>query len=89
METIQHWLDGKIDFAGQRLADRLMQESLVAAAVISFILGYFLQNLQLCMLTSLASTLVIALVTVPAWPLYTKHHVEWLPARTQDSDSKK
>lgn len=51
------------DFQGQRLADRLMQEGLVLAASIAFLLGYFTQNMQLCMLTFAASTLLVALVS--------------------------
>ncbi len=41
-----------------------MQESLVAGALISFLLGYFTQSMQLCMLTFGASTLLVALVSV-------------------------
>ncbi|KAJ9478094.1 Signal peptidase complex subunit SPC1 [Pseudozyma hubeiensis] len=82
MESIQKIIDGRIDFQGQRLTDRIMQEGLVLGAVVAFLLGYFTQNMQLCMLTFAFSTLVVALVTVPPWPMYKKHHVEWLPAST-------
>lgn len=54
------------DFQAQRLADRIMQESLILAAVVAFLLGYFTQNMQLCMLTFGVSTLVVALVSVPS-----------------------
>ncbi|EST07778.1 Microsomal signal peptidase 12kDa subunit [Kalmanozyma brasiliensis GHG001] len=80
MEAIQKFVDGRIDFQAQRLADRIMQEGLVAAAAIAFLLGYFTQNMQLCMITFGLCTLAVALVTVPAWPFYKRYHVEWLPA---------
>lgn len=57
-----------------------MQEGLVAGAFIAFVLGWWTQNMQLCMLTFLASVLLVAIVTVPAWGFYKKHEVEWLPA---------
>ena len=41
-----------------------MQEGLVFAAVVAFVLGYFGQNLQLCMLTFAVSTLLVALVSL-------------------------
>lgn len=40
-----------------------MQEGLVLGAVVAFLLGYFTQNMQLCMLTFAFSTLVVALVS--------------------------
>ena len=52
------------DFVGQRLSDRLMQEGLVAAATVAFLLGYFTQNMQLCMVTFGVCTLLVALVSV-------------------------
>ncbi|SPO22026.1 related to SPC1 - signal peptidase 10.8 kDa subunit [Ustilago trichophora] len=80
METIQRWVDGKIDFQSQRLADRIMQEGLVAGASVAFLLGYLTQNMQLCMVTFGFATLLVALVTVPPWPkLFNRYHVEWLP----------
>ncbi|CDS82266.1 related to SPC1-signal peptidase 10.8 kDa subunit [Sporisorium scitamineum] len=89
MEAIQKVIDGRIDFHAQRLADRIMQEGLVFSATLSFLLGYLTQNMQLCMITFGACTLLVALVTVPAWPFYKKYHVEWLPPSsfTQDSQS--
>ncbi|CBQ72051.1 related to SPC1-signal peptidase 10.8 kDa subunit [Sporisorium reilianum SRZ2] len=90
MDAIQKFIDGRIDFHGQRLSDRIMQEGLVLAATLAFLLGYVAQNMQLCMLTFGAGTLVVALATVPAWPLYKKHHVEWLPpsSSADSSDAK-
>ncbi|SPO23340.1 related to SPC1 - signal peptidase 10.8 kDa subunit [Ustilago trichophora] len=63
METIQRWIDGKIDFQSQRLADRIMQEGLVAGATVAFLLGYFTQNMQLCMVIFGFATLLVALVS--------------------------
>ncbi|TKY87233.1 hypothetical protein EX895_003910 [Sporisorium graminicola] len=87
MDAIQKFIDGRIDFHGQRLSDRIMQEGLVFSATVAFLLGYFTQNMQLCMLTFGACTVVVALVTVPAWPIYKKYHVEWLPPSSSDSSS--
>ncbi|PWY98435.1 microsomal signal peptidase 12 kDa subunit, partial [Testicularia cyperi] len=69
----------KQDFQGQRLADRIMQELLVLGAAIAFLVGYFRQDLYLCMLLYGAVFVATALISVPPWPMYNKHHVEWLP----------
>ncbi|KAG8728188.1 hypothetical protein FRC12_021950, partial [Ceratobasidium sp. 428] len=45
---LQSIIDGKIDFEGQKLVEKTAQYTLVAAAVLSFALGYTTQSLQTC-----------------------------------------
>ncbi|KAK0547939.1 hypothetical protein OC861_003475 [Tilletia horrida] len=83
METIQKIIDGKIDFQGQRLADRIAQETIALFAVIGFVAGYFTESLQVT-LAIYAIGFVLALVaSVPPWPMYNKYPTVWLPNRTQ------
>ncbi|KAN0060611.1 hypothetical protein ACQY0O_007269 [Thecaphora frezii] len=84
METIQSLVDGKIDFEGQRLADRIYQEILIMVSVAGFVFGYFLQSMPVCMGAFSAALVVSLLAVVPPWPMLNRYHVQWLPKRTDD-----
>jgi signal peptidase complex subunit 1 len=47
--------------------------------VISFLVGFFLQNITLALKVGLAGTALTFLVVVPPWPFFNKHPVKWLP----------
>ncbi|UZJ51791.1 hypothetical protein CBS101457_001111 [Exobasidium rhododendri] len=79
MDELRTTLEGKIPFQGQRLADRINQESLVLSAVVAWLAGYFTDSLYLCMLIFGASVAVTLVACVPAWSIYKKHPVIWLP----------
>ncbi|CEH13860.1 Signal peptidase subunit [Ceraceosorus bombacis] len=95
-DTVNAWLEnariaaeGKIPFQGQRLADRIMQELLVLAAVISFAAGYLLESLSVLMYIYGISTLLAITLVVPAWPMYKKNPVRWLPNLPSDDALRK
>ncbi|KAF3770309.1 SPC12-domain-containing protein [Cryphonectria parasitica EP155] len=46
---------------------------------ISFLVGYFLQDIKLAVFIALGGTGLTFLVVVPPWPFYKKHPVKWLP----------
>lgn len=47
--------------------------------VISFIVGYFLQDIKLAVFVALGGTALTFLVVVPPWPFFNKNPVKWLP----------
>jgi signal peptidase complex subunit 1 len=47
--------------------------------VISFLVGFFLQNITLALKVGLAGTALTFLVVVPPWTFFNKHPVKWLP----------
>lgn len=49
--------------------------------IISFIVGYFLQDIKLAVFIALGGTALTFLVVVPAWPFFNKNPVGWLPVR--------
>jgi len=81
-------VEGKIDFEGQKKAEYITRVSLIAAAIVSFILGFALQSLQVTFIGFGASTLLLCLVVVPQWPMYNHHPVKFLPAKADVQDAK-
>lgn len=49
------------------------------AQAISFVVGYFLQDIKLAVFIALGGTALTFLIVVPPWPFYNKHPVKWLP----------
>ncbi|KAG0140165.1 hypothetical protein CROQUDRAFT_665564, partial [Cronartium quercuum f. sp. fusiforme G11] len=93
--TIDGWVDalkakleGKIDFEGQRAAEKYNQIILSIGTFIAFVVGYILQSM-VATFSIYAAGLVIALVVVvPPWPCYNKHPVAWLPKLKLKENSK-
>ncbi|KAF8881585.1 microsomal signal peptidase 12 kDa subunit-domain-containing protein [Infundibulicybe gibba] len=74
----QELAEGKIDFAGQQLADQISRVVLIAATIISFIVGFALQSLRATFGIFGASTLLLAFVVIPPWPMFNRNPVKWL-----------
>lgn len=47
--------------------------------MISFLVGYFLQDITLALKVGLAGTALTFLAIVPPWPFFNKNPVKWLP----------
>lgn len=50
--------------------------------LISFIVGYVLQDIKLAVFIALGGTALTFLIVVPAWPFFNKNPVKWLPVRS-------
>ncbi|KAI0127488.1 microsomal signal peptidase 12 kDa subunit-domain-containing protein [Xylariales sp. AK1849] len=79
LDQVRDAVDGQIDFEGQKLAELLATVLLAAAGVISFLVGFFLQDIALALKVGLAGTALTFLVIVPPWPFFNQHPVKWLP----------
>jgi signal peptidase complex subunit 1 len=51
---------------------------LIRFQAISFIVGFFLQDIKLALFIGLGGTALTFLVVVPPWPFFNKHPVKWL-----------
>jgi len=76
---IQEFMEGKIDFAGQKSVESIVKIVLVATTIVSFILGFALQDLRVTFGILTLSTVTLTLVVLPAWPMFNRHPVKWLP----------
>ncbi|KAG8216037.1 microsomal signal peptidase 12 kDa subunit [Butyriboletus roseoflavus] len=88
MSSFRDLLEGKIDFHGQKKADDIVRIALVSGTILSFVLGFALQSLRVSMGAFALSTVALALVVLPPWPVYNQHPVKWQPAQPTTSKSK-
>ncbi|KAJ7689032.1 microsomal signal peptidase 12kDa subunit [Mycena rosella] len=79
MSFLQEFTEGKIDFVGQQQVDQISRIWLIGSTVISFIVGFALQSLQITFGIFGASTVLLALLVVPPWPMFNRHPTKWLP----------
>ncbi|KAF8966119.1 microsomal signal peptidase 12kDa subunit [Flammula alnicola] len=80
---LQEITEGKIDFAGQSLVDLVARVVLAASAVFAFGVGFALQDLRITFGIVGASTLGLALLLLPPWPMFNRHPVKWLPVKSK------
>ncbi|KAJ7472032.1 microsomal signal peptidase 12kDa subunit [Mycena latifolia] len=78
---LQELTEGKIDFVGQQQVDRISRIWLIGTTIISFIIGFALQSLQITFGVFGASTVLLALFAIPPWPMFNRHPTQWLPVR--------
>ncbi|KAG6810692.1 hypothetical protein H0H92_010716 [Tricholoma furcatifolium] len=81
LSYVQELTEGKIDFEGQLLVERISRVVLIGSAVLAFIVGFAMQSLFATMAIFFGATLVLALVVLPPWPMFNAHPVEWLPVK--------
>ncbi|KAJ7187006.1 microsomal signal peptidase [Mycena filopes] len=78
--------EGKIDFVGQLQVEQLSRIWLIGSTIISFILGFALQSMQLTFGVFGISTVLLALVVVPPWPMLNRHPTQWLASPSSKKD---
>jgi signal peptidase complex subunit 1 len=72
-----------MDYAGQRLAERVAQVVMTAFTCAGFAYGYYAGSYR-AMLTVFASGCAAATVaSAPAWGVYRRHPVRWASAPTK------
>lgn len=72
-------LEGKIDFEGQKLTELICQTTVVTGAVLGFFIGFYYQSLSTTLMIFGGGVALAALLTLPAWPFYNRHPIQWLP----------
>lgn len=68
----------KMDWQGQKLAEHLMQLLLVVFAIVAFITGYVLGSFRTMLLTYAGGVVLTSLITIPNWPFFNRHPLQWL-----------
>ncbi|KAI3399885.1 hypothetical protein diail_5396 [Diaporthe ilicicola] len=79
LDQIRDVAEGQIDFEGQKLVETLSTVLLSIVGVISFLVGYILQDIKLAVYVALGGTALTFLAIIPPWPFYNKNPVTWLP----------
>ncbi|RIB02019.1 microsomal signal peptidase 12kDa subunit [Gigaspora rosea] len=73
------WFEWRIDFEGQKLSEIISQVTIVLFAVIGFVYGFLNQDLLATMYIYFGGIIFTSILTLPPWPIYNKHPVQWLP----------
>ncbi|KUI64947.1 putative signal peptidase complex subunit 1 [Cytospora mali] len=79
LDQVRDIAEGQIDFEGQKLAELLSTVLLSVVGAISFLVGYFLQDIKLAVYIALGGTALTFVAIIPPWPFYNKNPVKWLP----------
>lgn len=79
LDQIRDVAEGQIDFEGQKLVETLSTVLLSIVGIISFLVGYFLQDIKLAVYIGLGGTALTFLAIIPPWPFYNQSPVRWLP----------
>ncbi|KAI9147925.1 putative signal peptidase complex subunit [Paramyrothecium foliicola] len=82
LDQIRDIFEGQIDFDGQRRSEVLATILLAVTGLIAFNVGYTLQDIQKAVYVGLGGTLLTFIAVVPAWPIYNRNPVKWLPVAT-------
>ncbi|KAJ4710859.1 Signal peptidase subunit [Melia azedarach] len=67
-----------MDWQGQKLAEHLMQIMLLAFAAVAFVAGYIMGSFQTMILIYAGGVVLTTLITVPDWPFFNRHPLNWL-----------
>ncbi|KAF5746451.1 Microsomal signal peptidase 12 kDa subunit (SPC12) [Tripterygium wilfordii] len=68
----------EMDWQGQKLSEQLMQIILLTFAVLAFVSGYVTLSFQLMILIYAGGVVLTTLITVPNWPFFNRHPLNWL-----------
>ncbi|KAM7269097.1 hypothetical protein ACFE04_024594 [Oxalis oulophora] len=77
-----------MDWQGQKVAELVMQIMLLASAFIALLIGYFLGSFQMMMLIYASGVVLTSLITVPNWPFFNRHPLNWLDPIEADKHPK-
>lgn len=73
-----------MDWVGQKLAEQLMQIMLVAFAMVAFSTGFVMGSFQMMILVYAGAVFLTTLITVPNWPFFNHHPLNWLDLSVAD-----
>lgn len=76
-----------MDWQGQKLAEQLMQYTLLVAALVALAAGYMTASYRLMLLIYVVGAGVTFLLVVPDWPFFNRNPLEWLDPKEADTPS--
>ena len=73
------------DYRGQSVAERSYQIIIVLFGAIGWAYGYHVQDYIVTVFTLIAGCALACLLVLPAWPIYRRHPVKWLPDQEEEA----
>jgi len=80
---------GSIDFVGQKRTFDLQFYAIWIAGVIGFIHGYIEQKFLMTFYWIFGASVLVTLLTLPAWPIWNRDPLDFLPASDKEKAPKK
>merc|ERR1712115_244202 len=87
LDPIRDFVDGQIDFEGQKLSEQLYMALITATGFFAFTLGFMTQNVYTALYIGLGGTALAFLVTVPHWPYFNHRDNGSFPCSAKPSTS--
>ncbi|XP_038692827.1 probable signal peptidase complex subunit 1 [Tripterygium wilfordii] len=77
-----------MDWQGQKLSEQLMQIILLTFAVVALVSGYVTGSFQLMIVIYAGGVVLTTLITVPNWPFFNRHQLNWLDSSEAEKHPK-
>ncbi|XP_038714115.1 probable signal peptidase complex subunit 1 [Tripterygium wilfordii] len=77
-----------MDWQGQKLSEQLMQIILLTFAVVAFVTGFVTGSFQMMILIYAGGVVLTTLITVPNWPFFNRHPLNWLDSSEAEKHPK-
>lgn len=77
MDQLQQFIDATIDFEGQKFTEKLQKEILIIGAILSFVIGFLSQQIELTVYGVIASLVATLLLVIFPLPKYKKNPLTW------------
>ncbi|KAF5741158.1 Microsomal signal peptidase 12 kDa subunit (SPC12) [Tripterygium wilfordii] len=78
----------EMDWQGQKLSEQLMQIILLTFAVVAFVTGFVTGSFQMMILIYAGGVVLTTLITVPNWPFFNRHPLNWLDSSEAEKHPK-
>jgi len=79
-----------MDYAGQKLAERVLQVVIVLFGAIGWLYGYYIEDFFMTVKILCAGFVVATVLTIPPWPcLYRRNPLKWVQSQGTPADKKK
>ncbi|XP_037376454.1 signal peptidase complex subunit 1 [Talpa occidentalis] len=82
-------LPTQMDYKGQKLAEQMFQGIILFSAIVGFIYGYVAEQFGWTVYIVMAGFAFSCLLTLPPWPIYRRHPLQWLPVQDSGTEDKK
>ncbi|XP_043193076.1 signal peptidase complex subunit 1-like [Amphibalanus amphitrite] len=82
MIELPAWIPTHMDYEGQKWAERLFQVIIVLFGVVGLVWGYSIQQFSQTVYILGAGVALACLLTLPPWPMYRRHPLNWQKPRS-------
>jgi len=83
MPSLLQYFEGKIDFEGQKLVERIAHYALIELAIFAFFIGFLIQSIQLTFVVFGFGGVAVLMLIIPPWPVFNQNPVTWLPRKEE------